>query len=87
MVEVDLFAHEGYEDMDGCKMDEAKGNMPERQSTLLADEMGGILDDRREVRKSRAYQLCFVPWLQILTVREWLCYIPRTVDIPGFSIT
>jgi len=67
------------------EMGDAKGDMLERQSTLLA-EMGGILDDSREVRKSRVCQLCLVCWLSILTVRERLCYSPRVVDIQGFSI-
>ena len=72
---------------DGCKkMGDAKGDMLERQSTLLA-EMDGILDDSREGRKSRVCQLCLVCWLRILTVRERLCYSPRVVDIQGFSIT
>lgn len=68
----------------GARLGEVKGHTLERQSALLA-KMGSILDDSREVRKSRVSQLCLVYWLRVLTVRERLCYSPRVIDIQGFS--
>jgi hypothetical protein len=49
IVEGELSAHEGCEE-EWRKMREATRDMIERQSTLLV-EIGGILVDSREVRK------------------------------------